>query len=1043
MKIIKRLLIFVLVLVLLLVGAAFAIPYFFKDKIVAVVKTEINDRINATVDFDDVDISILRSFPDLSVGLNDFSVVGKDEFEGVNLVAGKSFDLTLDVMSVVNSATQPIEVKKVHLQDPEVNVFVLKNGKANYDIALPDDTATETTTESSGLAVALREYSIDNGNLVYDDRTLNMRVEAKDMDHTGVGNFTLDVFDLETDTEINALTVVYDNIGYLVKSNAKLDLTVNANMESMKFTLKENDLTINDLKLIADGFIELPNDKDILMDVKFEAPQNTFKNLLSIIPSAYVVDYKDVKANGNFTLNGFLKGTYNDNSLPAFRINTAITNADVQYPDLPVGISGINAKIDVNSPSSDLNRMTIDIPNFKLKIGNNPVAGYFKLKTPLSDPDMDMKMDGVIDLAELNKAFPIEGMEEMTGKITSDVTVKTKMSTIEREDYANVNMSGAVRIENLVYDAADMPAVKIKNAEADFTPQKVIVPSFDVQTGTKSDLSGSATFDNILAYFSPEKTMKGTMNLRSNYFDADEWMVEEESAPVAVTTSTVPAEEAELFDRYDFDFDASMRKIKYDVYDLKDLRAKGNFTPNELKIKDFYTKIGDSDIAATGNITNVMDYLYENETLGGTVNMNSNYFNLNPFMEEDPAAAAAVESKGTNVSQEDLEPFLVPENIDMVVNTNMKKVIYTDMEITNITGGLAIKDKAVNLQNVKGQTLGGGIAMSGGYGTQDPEKPTFDLQYDLQNMDFQRAFNTFNTFEKIAPIGKYIKGNFNTSLAMTGVLGKDMYPDMNTLNIDGFLQTLNAVVAGFEPLNKVGEKLNIDALKTVKIKNSKNWLEVKDGRFEVKEFDHVFEDIAMKIGGSHAITNEDMKYNIFAKIPRGKLGKLNDVAGVGLDWLSGQASKLGINVDAGEFVNVALTITGTMLKPNIDVKLLGTDGEGQSVQDAAKDRLKEEAEKQKKILEDKAKEEVDKAKDKAQEELDKKKKELEDKAKEEAEKLKKKAEEEAKKRLEEEAAKKAAEAAKKAEEALGDKAKEELDKLKDKLPWGKKKNGGE
>jgi hypothetical protein len=592
-----------------------------------------------------------------------------------------------------------------------------------------------------------------------------------------------------------------------------------------------------------------------------------------------------------------------------------------------------------------------------------------------------------------------------------------------------------------VYDATGMPAVKIKSAEADFTPQKVIIPSFDVQTGAKSDLRGSASFNNILAYFSPEKTMKGSMNLQSNYFDADEWMEEEEDAPV-VTTTVAPAEEAELFDRYDFDFDADMKKIKYDVYDMKDLRAKGNFTPNELKIKDFYTKIGDSDIAANGNVTNVMNYLYEDETLGGTVNLTSNYFNLNPFMEEDPAAAAAIAAKGTDVSTEELEPFIVPDNIEMLINTNMKKVIYTDMEITDITGGLEIKDKAVNLKNVKGKTLGGGIAMSGGYGTQDPEKPTFDLQYDLQDMDFQRAFNTFNTFEKIAPIGKYIKGDFNTSLAMTGVLGKDMYPDFNTLNIDGFLQTLDAVVSGFEPLNKIGEKLNINALKTMQIKNSKNWLEVKDGRFEVKEFDHNYEDIAMKIGGSHGITNEDMKYNILAKIPRGKLGKLNDVAGVGLDWLSGQASKLGINVDAGEFVNVALTITGTMLKPNIDVKLLGTDGQGKSIQDAAKDKLKDEADKQKKILEDKAKAEVDKAKDKAQEELDKKKKELEGKAKIEAEKLKKKAEDEAKKRLEDEAAKKAAEAAKKAEEALGGKAKEELDKLKDKLPWGKKKNGG-
>ncbi len=1038
MKIIKRLFIFLFVLIVLLLGAAVAIPYFFKDKIVAVVKEEVNNRINATVDFDDVDISIFRSFPDLSVGLQNFSVIGKEEFADVTLAAGKSFEMTMDVMSVINSATQPIEIKKVHLQEPEVNVYVLKNGKANYDIALPDTTAT-TTEDTGELAVALQEYSIEDGKLVYDDRTLNMRVEARKMQHRGTGNFTLDVFDLETETEVEGLTVVYEDIGYLVKSNTKLDLTVNANLEAMKFTLKENDLTVNDLKVIADGFVELPNDTDIVMDLNFSAPQNTFKNLLSVIPNAYIADYSDVKADGNFTLDGFLKGTYNDRSYPAFRINTSIANADVRYPDLPVGISNINTKIEVVSPDSDLNNMRVDIPNFAMKIGNNPVEGYFKLKTPLTDPDMDMRLDGTIDLAELNKAYPIEGMEEMTGIITSDVAIKTKLSTIEKEDYANVQMSGAVKIKDLVYDDAEMPAVKIKNAEADFTPQYVDVPTFSVQTGAKSDLSGSARIDNILAYFAPDKTMKGKMDMRSTYFDADEWMTETEETAAVPTTGTAPAEEAELFDRYDFDFSAKMDKIKYDVYDLKNLQGSGNFTPNKLTVNDFKMNIGDSDLSANGEITNVMDYLYEDATLGGKINMRSNYFNLNPFMEEDPAAAADVAAKGAEVNPEDLEPVVVPENIDMTVAVNMDKVIYTDMEITDITGNLIIKNQAVNLENVKGKTLGGGIAMSGGYGTQDPQKPTFDMMLELEQMNFQRAFNTFNSFEKMAPIGKFISGNFNTKLAMTGILGKDMYPDFSTLSMDGFLQTFNAVVSGFEPLNKVGEKLNIEALKTVKIDDSKNWLEVKDGRFTVKEFDQKFKNIDMKIGGSHSIINDGMEYNILAKIPRKELGAINDVAGKGLDWLNSQASSLGLNINAGEFVNVALTVTGSMTQPQVKVKLLGTEGEGQSIQDAAKEKLKDAVDEQKAALENKAREEAEKAKQRAQEEADKLKEEARKRAEAEAAALKKKAEEELRKKLEKEAADKAAEAAKKAEEAVGDKLK---DKIGDKLPWGKKKEGG-
>jgi hypothetical protein len=60
-KIIKRILLSVVVLLVLLVGAAFAIPYFFKDKILEQVKVAVNKDLNATVD--------LRMWTFLSCGI--------------------------------------------------------------------------------------------------------------------------------------------------------------------------------------------------------------------------------------------------------------------------------------------------------------------------------------------------------------------------------------------------------------------------------------------------------------------------------------------------------------------------------------------------------------------------------------------------------------------------------------------------------------------------------------------------------------------------------------------------------------------------------------------------------------------------------------------------------------------------------------------------------------------------------------------------------------------------------------------------------------
>ncbi|MDV7397561.1 hypothetical protein RZS08_39540, partial [Arthrospira platensis SPKY1] len=88
--------------------------------------------------------------------------------------------------------------------------------------------------------------------------------------------------------------------------------------------------------------------------------------------------------------------------------------------------------------------MFIDLARFTMKIGDNPFGGYLKLRTPMSDPDIDTRIKGKLDLAELAQAFPMEETEGMAGLITADITAKIRLSTIEREAYDQVNMQGEI-----------------------------------------------------------------------------------------------------------------------------------------------------------------------------------------------------------------------------------------------------------------------------------------------------------------------------------------------------------------------------------------------------------------------------------------------------------------------------------------------------------------------------------------------------------------------------------------------------------------------
>ena len=306
------------------------------------------------------------------------------------------------------------------------------------------------------------------------------------------------------------------------------------------------------------------------------------------------------------------------------------------------------------------------------------------------------------------------------------------------------------------------------------------IKNFDAKLG-RSDLRASGSIDNILAYFSTTKTMRGNLVFTSNYFDANEWMEPAPTdgskapadVPAAATTTTAASEK--VFDRWDFTMDGKINKLKYDTYDMSNLDMKGHFTPNKMTINDFGMKIGASDLHGSGTILNAWDYLFDNRTVSGVINLGSMYFDANYFMTDAPAATAAPANKTAAVPP--AEVMLVPENVDMTINAKFDKIKYTNMDLDNLDGQIIVKNGAAKLKDCTAQVLGGKVGLNGEYNTQNAAKPAFNIDLALLNMGFKDAFQTFATVKALAPVAQLIDGRFNTTLSMSGLLGKNMTPD--------------------------------------------------------------------------------------------------------------------------------------------------------------------------------------------------------------------------------------------------------------------------
>lgn len=119
-------------IILLILVLLFTVPLIFKEQIMTKVEQVINGSVNATVKFDDYKLGFFRNFPNLTFSLNGVSVMGIDKFENDTLAGFRSFNLVLNLSSLLGNSGY--EVKTIVIDRAVVNAIVLKDGTANWNI---------------------------------------------------------------------------------------------------------------------------------------------------------------------------------------------------------------------------------------------------------------------------------------------------------------------------------------------------------------------------------------------------------------------------------------------------------------------------------------------------------------------------------------------------------------------------------------------------------------------------------------------------------------------------------------------------------------------------------------------------------------------------------------------------------------------------------------------------------------------------------------------------------------------------------------------
>jgi hypothetical protein len=824
-----------------------SLPVLFRKPLALRVINSIDIDIIEQVNFSGVDFSLFRSFPFLNVRFSNFTTLGSKALGNSELLSVKYIDIAVDIWSVIDKS-RPIYIRSIRFYEPKLTLLISSSGQKNYEIPLAEEFKESRDSFSKAkinFNLALQSIEIINGFLFLEDENAKVNIKADGISHKGSGDLSTSFYNLKTKTRASEVSI---SIGSSqIMENAKLLFDVDFNIDNINkiYVIKENDIQINQLSLQIKGLIK-KNPTNYYYDLNLYAPDNQFSELVQLLPSLEKTSFRQLKQiKGDFNLGLNIKGPFqvSPRVYPNFNGFLQINNGSILDYFNSEGISDIQSYLSICNDSNDLENLEIYIPKMEACMEGKDFNLALYLRNPFYNPYVNGFIRGELQLSSLQKYLPVFSGSDLRGLVTANLFMQGKMSDIDNKNYDNVQMDGELTLKDFKWTESNKWA-SIQTLSAVLSREGLTLPLVKGNyNGNPLTISGR--FTNILAFFSPLKTLKGSFNVSADKTNINYWIVSNDLRREKTTLkqnkyNKEVRNESEIRSPelvpYDVNIQFKTSKLLYKGTSFENFNLTGNYKRNSFLIYNLRFKYQNLNIRTKGNLLNLDNYLFDKGVLKGNLNIWASQF---PFILPSSDLLAQSASKGVVeeskpglinkiipiIGKKVTPPFqsLLPDRIEISGKVNMDSIKSAEQIFNNIVFQIRLKKEIVELNKGIAYLKNMPIYWQGNINKQNNFVVKFDLSkfqmnlFSLPKQSPLQIFNFTNIDKKNKPAGLKLTGNIGNA---------PDYPFSSLKYL--FYFNMNGIISGtqIKPFNGLHDK---------DIENNKNdlnwWISYEDKKF--------------------------------------------------------------------------------------------------------------------------------------------------------------------------------------------------------------------
>ena len=602
---------------------------------------------------------------------------------------------------------------------------------------------------------------------------------------------------------------------------------------------------------------------DMLLDLRLKAD-------VSLPDIAYFLP-ETLHADGQ--VGGSLAAKIRLSDLTAMQLAKGRISGDLRLRDIVVQMDSISAQL----PDT---RMRLQLPNPK---PSRKQVGW--LYAELQPDSVALDMTGTL-AATLGKASMLVETNDIMASdvlcaavdITSPATLHAAMDSLDATVHAPRLTAYAA------YDTRDTTAIPTLEASLAFSDLQA------VYTDIHAHLKGSSLSANL------SRTKRDKSAPRLSAALATAGVQAEIGSDIAVTTDSLRLEAAA---RYNSKGDNLLLQwnprlnisLTNGVAQLPDMLPMPVYIPQitfaysnkQCEIAQSQIRLGNSDFALSGEVKNIGKWMRKKAVLEGELNFVSEKTDVNELLalfsaEEDvPADTAMVRSPDSSslnaendaltagetpaspeVASEEAEPFLVPKDIDLALNTHIKEARFFDETAHNLKGRIYVRNGILVLEEVGFVCDAARMQLTAMYKTPRRDHIYVGFDYHMLDVDIHELIHLIPQIDSMMPMLRSFKGKAEFHLAAETFTNAKYELKPSTIRGAASLFAKDLVVLDNETFSKISKLLLFNKKTENKIDSISAEMTIYKKEIDVYPLCVSLDNYMVALGGRH---NLDMTFN--------------------------------------------------------------------------------------------------------------------------------------------------------------------------------------